>query len=382
MKILNEWDWKYRIFLSEEVNAKVNAFIEKLKTAEQDIYKGIADFYRGFYSFDMLLEMLQTDAIQQEQLLSLAEGHSEKALRIPGILETYYIEKIDETFSDVPFIQARLKELLANIISDESYKNTDSIQGLIFGKYYDDIKKEIMNVGPIFEKTEHYIEIGDINARAIELIESVKSDPHIVEKFGEYCIQDFDIDIVAKIGFAEWWDKDLLGKEKDLLVLYDNKDALNTIDFEYTIYHEVYPGHGQFYNFARKYKDAIPCFDHGAMSLVEGWATFSEWNVKESAYAQTLKNRGKNLLNLSLCMSDDNGKIKKVYDNYVNMNYSRDQALNVVRYLTQYPGFLESYYLGALCIEIMIEKGPFDSPVGFLEYLKDKTWGELFALWG
>lgn len=158
--------------------------------------------------------------------------------------------------------------------------------------------------------------------------------------------------------------------------MYDNKDALNRDDFEYTIYHEIYPGHGQFYNYARMNSTTIPKFDHGAMSLIEGWATYCEWNVKDTSYSRSLKERGKEFLDISILKSIGcKDKIELIYNRNIKRGYTKEQAINSVLYFSQYPGFLESYYLGALCIEEIVNSKAFGKPLKFLEYLNDKTWG-------
>ena len=73
------------------------------------------------------------------------------------------------------------------------------------------------------------------------------SENKAIEKFfGKNEVFDYDVKIENSLGYAEWWDRDLLDRTKDLLILYANKDSLNIDDFEHIIYHEIYPGHGYF----------------------------------------------------------------------------------------------------------------------------------------
>ena len=69
------------------------------------------------------------------------------------------------------------------------------------------------------------------------------------EKFGVSMVNNnFAIEVENGNGFAEWWDRGLTNTQSDKLVIHKNLDSLNSNDFSYTILHEVYPGHGHFYN--------------------------------------------------------------------------------------------------------------------------------------
>lgn len=384
MRILDIWDWKYKLLLSESTFEKVSTFIKDLKSDEKNIYKSIIEFYSSFYSFDVLLNLLSEQGADRKKIMSLATKNREKAIKVPTLLKNYYIEKIKTINVKDIYIEEELKYLLSSIIDDNtSCIKTDKIQNVIFGKYYPEIKKSILINNPISEKNKDLINVKDIKAYTEQLLSSIKKDKEVVSNFGKCLIGEYDINVIKAIGFAEWWDKDLTNENKDLLVLYDNKDALNRDDFEYTIYHEIYPGHGQFYNYARMNSTTIPKFDHGAMSLIEGWATYCEWNVKDTSYSRSLKERGKEFLDISILKSIGcKDKIELIYNRNIKRGYTKEQAINSVLYFSQYPGFLESYYLGALCIEEIVNSKAFGKPLKFLEYLNDKTWGELFALWG
>lgn len=384
MKILDIWDWKYKLMLSESTFERVQSFVKELKIEERRIYQSIIDYYSSFYSFDTFLDLIIESGTQSKRVIEIASKKIDKALRVPKILKDYYEEKIKTNFSEDEGIREYLNNMLLEIIDDrKSCRSTDEIQNIIFGKYYTGIKSSLLDSKVITEKVKQLIEVDDVKMYVQQLLANIKNNQDIIAKFGRCMIQDYNINVIKGSGFAEWWDKDLIGEMKDLLVLYDNMDALNKDDFEYTIYHEIYPGHGQFYNYARINSNIIPNFDHGAMSLIEGWATYCEWNVNDTFYSNSLRERGKEFLRISLldnreCIE----KIKYIYENKLKRGYTTDQAINSVLYFSQYPGFLESYYLGAICIEEMIRNNVFDRPIQFLEYLKDKTWGELFALWG
>lgn len=386
MKILNIWDWKYKIFLSDLVLEKVIDFTRYLNSEEKNIYKALIDFYSSFYSFDALLDIMLKEKKNAGKYLKISRLNINKAIEIPILLEDYYKQKIKKCFQNDKDIELELMKLLAMIIDKSNYcMQTKDIQKVIFGKHYNKIEKTILENDAIIDKNmgNKSIEIKDAKSYVNKLIADLNKNKKITTDFGDYTPSEYDICVIKGVGFAEWWDRDLINSDKDKLVLYDNKDLLKKNDFEYTVYHEVYPGHGLFYNFVRANKTTIPNFDHGAMSLVEGWATFAEWNVKESQYTKILRNRAREFLSLSIFEKIDNKeRIKRIYNNKIKSGYTKEQAINSVLYFTQYPGFMESYYMGAICIEEMLNNKIFHKPIDFLNSLKNKTWGELFALWG
>ena len=383
MEVLNVWDWKYKLILSDSINQKVRNFIKILQPEEKKIYEAMIDFYSGFYSFDVLLNLLQEDEAEQDKIINTAQKNIGKALKVPSVLKEYYKKRINSAFFQNNKLKEQLDQMLTFLMDEKAFIETDEIQKVIFGPYYSGMKKAIAIQGPLTEKTRNLLKISDIEFYLNDFLSKIRKDETIQLEFGKYIIPEYDTYVKEGAGFAEWWDRDLINKQRDLLVLYKNKDSLNLDDFEYTIYHEIYPGHGQFYNFARQASDFIPNFDHGAMSLIEGWATFCEWNVKETNYARSLRERGRRFLNISLLQqSSAEQKISSLYQNMLERGYSVDQAVNTILYFSQYPGFTESYYLGAICIEEMIRNKVFRKPVDLLQYLRNRTWGELFALWG
>ena len=115
------------------------------------------------------------------------------------------------------------------------------------------------------------------------------------------------------------------------------------------------------------------------MSLIEGWATYCEWNTYPSAYVNAIKHNALAFLWESMNLPCDdfadsivnrNKKKKKPFKKYVtNLIYS-----------TQYVGYIESYYLGALWMELVFNNGQF-TPKSFLDMLSKNSKGEFFRLW-
>ena len=77
-------------------------------------------------------------------------------------------------------------------------------------------------------------------------------------------------------GYAEFWPREMLPEgQPDRLIVHLNTGTLEYGDLEATLSHEIH-GHAVFYALQRA--GAATFIDHGAMFLVEGWATVSPMN--------------------------------------------------------------------------------------------------------
>lgn len=387
MSTIKIWDWKFKIGLIRDIYIDVNKNIENFSLEEKKIYNKIIDYHTNKISLDVILDILIENKFNswKDTMMNDISLIKPNLIGINSKLYEFFKAKMNIAIKNNPSLDYEINELFSAACNNNnnSYDNVEEIFRCILGKYYDEVIKLLIDKYQFVSEIKEKIQYNDIKKHVNSYIKKLSDDIKIRKMYGANIINEYDIKLVNEVGFAEWWDKDLTNNDKDLLVLFQNNDSMNKDDFEYTIYHEVYPGHGYFYNYARNNRGAKSSFDHGAMTLVEGWATFCEWNVKKTDYSRTLKNRGKEFLEISLDKNKSlEEKINMLYANSIKRGYSKDQAINTILYFSQYPTFLESYYLGALCIEVMINKGVFRNPADFLDYLKNKTWGELFALWG
>lgn len=196
-------------------------------------------------------------------------------------------------------------------------------------------------------------------------------------RFGEPSLSGYGIETQNSPGYAEWWDRSFLEDQRDKLIIKINQDSIYTNDILYTLYHEVYPGHGHFYN--RLAHNPGCGFDHGAISLIEGWATYCEWNSSPSAYISSIRNNALLFLKESFsCVGDD--RADKIYNLKRSLGYSEEESLRTVLYTSQYIGYLEDYYLGALWIEAYLKRTG-KTPYEFLKLLDNKTVGEFYPIW-
>ncbi|MDY4787870.1 MAG: hypothetical protein SO253_00965 [Bacilli bacterium] len=224
----------------------------------------------------------------------------------------------------------------------------------LYNKIYSIIKdNKKCNYHPIKIKPISYTELKND-------IQALYDNEDIKVNFGATNNLQFKIKLVSdKKYFGAFWDKELYDEyEKNTLVICANQ--IKTIDeYWYTLIHEVYPGHGYFFEMVKQNNTA---FDTGANMLIEGYATYCEISSIESNYAVYLRQHYKMIISKLL-----NNKISTLS--------------NAQKYLfNQQIGYLESYYFGAFLIEYLIDKH-FKSPLKLLQFLSKNTKGEMFKLW-
>jgi hypothetical protein len=347
---LKIWDWRYKIGISKNVYNVVNEYVDILGFEDKIKYKYLMSFFSDIVSLDVILDLISSNdfkTVDKSDFYSIYELKL-KILHIPDLLKNYYIKKCDDVINEKPNFKDFIEELYntacnkspAEINLKKFYKKLYENDFERVMKIINDIKK------PNYKKTTKSIDPENIYEFLNKILTDVTNNKDTIERFGkfDYEIDDFEIQIKEGIGFAEWWNKELINGERDILILYKNVDSLNVDDFIHTIYHEVYPGHGHFYNLLRK--KGFKNFDYGDFELIEGWATYAEWKAVDSNYAKLLQYRGSEFLKNSFSDCDFMDRTVCLYENKIKNGYSINEVVNSVLYFNQYPGFLEGYYLG------------------------------------
>jgi hypothetical protein len=376
MNYIKVWDWKYKVFFDSSLKSELLNYSKKLKPNEATILLKIIDHFKSFYSFGMLLDYLTEHPTKADETFNLALKNKHKLLYMPDKLYDYYLTQLN---SGKLSQKDELEELLnyANKNGQVLLNHSNHFK-IIFGSYYDKIiaRYEFFNKQNITPHKSNLITLNKPENEVKKYLTKISSTKSIVNDFGKNILPDYTIEVKDEDGYGEWWDKEVSDLERSKLIIYKNSFALNEYDFEYTIYHEVYPGHGHYY--ARTKQNNNKSFDNGAMFLIEGYATFVEWNSIKNSYTNNLR--------ISACkylktVMEPN--FKNAIDNFIANNKTMDKNLltsKLIR-LSQYPLFQESYYLGALLIEIMLENKLFENANEFLEFLNNNNCGEFFALW-
>lgn len=376
---MNIWDWKYRIFFDDSIKEQLNTWLNSLVPNEVDIYNEIQSFYCSFFSFGILWDLIVEDNSKADEYIEKALQNKALIIKTPNSLMRYYKKQIRESRQTAD-TKNKLKELL-----DFSKQGREirfdywAFVAKLFGNSFENIIKNFssqsFDCSFVNLPRQHIVE-GNCKEIFENIYYEITIDTVMQEKFGVSAIQNFNTQIIDGNGYGEWWDREISDSGKDELILYTNDSKVKSEDYRYTIIHETYPGHGHFYNSVRAEHNSM---DHGAMSLIEGWATYCEWNTFPSTYVDAIKHNALVFLWESMNLScndfadsivNRNKKKKKPFKKYVtNLIYS-----------TQYVGYIESYYLGALWMELMLNNGNL-TPKSFLDMLSKNSKGEFFRLW-
>ncbi|MBE6959624.1 MAG: M1 family metallopeptidase [Ruminococcaceae bacterium] len=370
------WDWKYKIFFDETIQSQVDRFIACLQGEERNIYNKIKNYFLSFYSISILIDAIKSDPQKASDLIGYALATREHVIKTPKLLHQLLMDDI----SDLDITAAGksdLSNLLEFSVNYGCEMNYLDICETLFGDWFPLMIEEVMKVTEL-QKVDHGVKLSvqDVSQLYQNFYKQLLESHCLKDKFGSCAIGSYETRIENGVGFAEWWDRELLDSKEDLLILYTNADSLNSNDLYYTIIHEMYPGHGHFYNSVTHSGHLV---DHGAMSIIEGWATYVEWNSIESTYAENCRNNALFFLREN-AINDVNERAVRAYQRKIKQGYSETEALRTTRYATQYLGFLEAYYYGAIWIELFMNKKGV-SPHEFITFLSNQNVGDFFATW-
>ena len=376
---MNIWDWKFRVFFDESIKEQLETWQKTLTFNEVEIYNEICTFYCSFFSFGMLWDLIVEDNSKTDEYLEKALLNKTLIIKTPYSLMRYYKKQIRESRLTVE-TKNNLMELL------DFSKQGREIRGdywdfvaKLFGNSFENMIKNFSS-----QSFDHsFVSLPRqriIEGNCKEIFENIYSeitfDAVMQEKFGVSAIRKFDTQIIDGNGYGEWWDREISDSGEDELVLYTNDNKVKSEDYRYTIIHETYPGHGHFYNSVRAENDSM---DHGAMSLIEGWATYCEWNTYPSSYVKAIKHNALAFLWESMNLPCDDFAASIVNRNKKKNKPFKKYVTNLI-YSTQYVGYIESYYLGALWMELALNNGQL-TPKSFLDMLSKNSKGEFFRLW-
>ncbi|MBB6451625.1 hypothetical protein HNQ94_000046 [Salirhabdus euzebyi] len=383
MSAINLWNWRYEISLYPEMKRQVENEVYKLQPEYKNLYINLINYYYSFISFDIILNALEPSTTKNFNELGFDELSilRKKIKYIPTLIRKNQKRRMEYVCE----INPQFSEILNDLFKQgcRQTKNLDYSYPfkIMFGKYFNEILSYTQQLEKL-QKNEKQEKIH--SSKLMEFINSTikkaTNDLNLHKRFGEYSNLEYKIEITERNGgYAEWWARELSDEDKDKLVIIKNQNTLNKDDLELTLYHEVYPGHGHFYDAARRQRKH-PFFDHGALCLIEGWATYCEWNTVNSDYASYLRSNAGAYFKLLDRGKDIDELLYELFKKQLKHNTEK-QALYAITYFSEYPGFNESYFMGAYWLDYKINIGDFSNPVDFLEFLSVKPWGDFFALW-
>lgn len=366
---LDVWDWRYRVGFDLTLREKVRKHIQSLDSLqEQQTLESILEWGISFISLDALLAYPDREIIKR--LISDPDTR-ERILHVPSCLAMYFERKI--MASDA---SDELRQLLDQATS-APYRNLQRILfEATFGSELDVLLKVarlIPYVSPPPLVTVRGVELAGLVRRFTDHLKDIGGMEALLR---QYPIPAFQTEVVdGETGYAEYWPTELAPEQQhDKLILYQSDALMDQDTLQSTLFHEIYPGHGMFYDVVKKNRP--PFFDHGAITLIEGWATWCEWTYHESGYARHARSTRARFLDTfyvseaeeAVSMIDKLRAEREALD-------SREEQLSL---FFQYPGFAASYALGALWFERHLKR----QDVGrFLEMITQRPVGDFFRAW-
>jgi hypothetical protein len=176
-----------------------------------------------------------------------------------------------------------------------------------------------------------------------------------------------------EFGFAEYWPRELhKDHDKDKLIVCLNETSCERLTLTATLIHEIY-GHASYYEMLRR--NAPMFIDHGALVLIEGWATGCEWALADPAYGRWTRSR--RLRSLSIVDSPVDNLIRFVMELAFEEN-CESQIDDRLAEMFQYPGLAASYAVGGAWFTNYVGV---DGMYEFESRMRGKAWGDFMVSW-
>lgn len=372
MSTLDTWDWHYRIAFDQRLRGQVAGVIDALPFPR---HRALLQRQYQLFSSNLSVAQLLTHVLDEggDAQSALDMASEQVPLHLPAFLAERY--RIRILAAEV--LAPRQKDELLAITARAQDRRFDNLHREIFEPVFGNALDALLDQalpGVAALPDDRPIAGSDLRGLAHEIVGQLRGKlPSRLQSLAS-AIPTFDTALTPGAGFAEYWPTTLTGADQNELIIYDNPDQLGYENFRATIAHEVL-GHGTFYAFATEAKP--PFFDHGAMALIEGWATWCEWSASAPPFANYLRSvRCSGLRRFAL---RDPGEIaRQIADDTALLGYSPSVAESSIEYFFQYPGFGYAYSLGALWFEQRLRA---QAPMQFLESMRGEPWGDFFALW-
>lgn len=371
-------DWKYKIAFDNDIYKEVKSFCLQLNVKEREIMNNIIDFHRNNFSFEQIInafDSCKTDKQIKDFKLNVSNRMS-GLLFCPKELKKYYEDYItinlkgDESF---------FRDILNKALEQKPTYVFNHVLKTMLGDYY---KKTINKCNFYAKKLYYKMEDKPLKDSAIpyfveQINEEIKTDPSNQGIFGLNMIEKYKTSIVDSVGFGEWSPKDF-NYSSNRLYINTNNNTITLNNLKHMMYLRVYPGNAHFYNTVL-YGDVQTTFDNGATFLINGWATFVAWHYKPSLYTRNSK-----ALNCKIQSFMFDKNLSTGYSNlysYCLSKFNKEKAQRYLIELSQYAGRFESYILGGLATEFVIDNGFAISPYHLLNKYREVNAGDFFALY-
>lgn len=353
MKNMN-WNWKQEIGIFPDVADSMLEYKKYLTEDEQYVFGRLLIFYEKNISVDTVFNVLvnNTYVTWEQTGMYPVEELKSKIVKIPDILLDDIKQKMLKAICVNPLLENEIRELYACARDTEYGTKTD---WQILDLYFEDNLKNIKICGtsPIKLINSNKMDKDKIVEKATNLLYDISVKykdvfPILIQektKKEKYC--NFNID--DKSGSSEYWCKEIIGEEADLIVIHTDDNNLGEQELEYELYKYAYPGIKEFYDLARSKCKNI---DFGSTLLAKSWGNYCAWNFLNSTYSRSRKINDITILSIMLNTNlNYKNKCQKLYNSLRVQGYSVNRIKDFLFIFTQRPLQLECEILGALVIE-------------------------------
>ena len=365
-----EWDWHYRVGFDAELARRIACAADRIERSEEvEILKGTLNWGCGFISIDRLIEALETSEVSPDILPKLER---DKLLHLPAMLADKVGARIARLVGSRGSATGRgLDHILTAALAAPYRPLARDLFELVFGAKLQSLLQEAALVAPVPHPGFEPISPSQARELVETFVREASGHPFLRGLLDVHAIEVHYTE--ESSGFAEYWPHELIpGRTNDLLIIHLNGQSLDRLTLQSTLCHEIY-GHASFYSLFRISQP--PLVDHGAILLVEGWATGCEWRFSNPRYAAW--SRSRRLIALSRLDATAEELTKKIdvmiWEDRYPLN--RDDRLTQA---FQYPALAESYALGGLWFESETHTGKI---LDLARFLKKRAWGDFMATW-
>ncbi len=378
MNTYEEKNWKYELPFNNDIYRSVKHFSFLHDKPTRRVMDAQIAFYRKHYSIEQLLNAFKL--CKKEDMPHFKQvvlKRREDILYCPLFLQGHYYNRIKSEF-------AEHREFLVEMLSYATHQNAKTnpmapLYKLILGNLYAPVKKRIIK----YSKRK-LVQIANVKMNANnyipytqEIIDSLKNDHLAHGIFGDMAEQDIVLNKHRGFGRGEINSKHFYVGNTDLYTIATHDNTLTYEELRHDIYSNVYPGRAHLYNsILNKSKNN---FDLGATFFLNGWDTFTAWHYKQSGYTRNSKT-----INSKICSYLYKRNYKRALNDiyrYLLSIYPNNKVMEIMIVLTQYAGLFESYIMGGLATEKLIDKGFAGSPVDLLNQYKRVDCGDYFGLY-
>lgn len=356
---ISEWNWHYRVGFDTSLQRKVRQVEQELKNErlKHQVSRHL-ELFSDFISVDALIEAIRERPEKADSYID--EAMQKQILFCPAFACTRW----PTNSTEMPDMSVSSFKRLSRIIEESRGSDFINLNKSYFAAVFTESQVAgLVSDGQRFtrDKKNEVVPCRKSNAR--DHASKYQLEAHLkgIEKAAKALYPtstytsapDYSCRISSEINcWAEYWPRQLTGKQNILLLglelLKSDEDVIAS-----TLVHEI-AGHAFFYNIVERRE--IQLIDQGAHCLIEGWATWCEWNCDYLDLELRRQLRSDGCHQLDFIFEESQDKITSAISLFCSLKgYSEEVTKATILTFFQYPCFSHSYILGALGLEKIIK---------------------------